>query len=82
MEERNKCIAIAFSGGLDSSVVPVLLHEFYGYSYRDMISVLFDVGQDEKEIEIAEKTRNLIKKKVGLFSNYPSSRKSERRNSS
>lgn len=45
MEERNKCIAIAFSGGLDSSVVPVLLHEFYGYSYRDMISVLFDVGQ-------------------------------------
>ncbi|MCI9401906.1 MAG: argininosuccinate synthase [Lachnospiraceae bacterium] len=62
MEERNKCIAIAFSGGLDSSVVPVLLHEFYGYSYRDMISVLFDVGQDEKEIEIAE--RNCKKLRV------------------
>lgn len=62
MGEGNKCVAIAFSGGLDSSVVPVLLHEFYGYSYRDMISVLFDVGQDEKEIEIAE--RNC--KKLGV----------------
>lgn len=62
MGEGKKCIAIAFSGGLDSSVVPVLLHEFYEYSYRDMISVLFEVGQDEKEIEIAE--RNC--KKLGV----------------
>ncbi len=54
MGEENKCIAIAFSGGLDSSVVLVLLHELYGYSYQDMIAVLFEVGQDEKEIEIAE----------------------------
>lgn len=62
MREGNKSIAIAFSGGLDSSVVPVLLHEFYGYSYQDMISVLFDVGQNEEEIEIAE--RNC--KKLGV----------------
>ncbi len=42
----------------------------------------YDGRIPDEEIEIAEKTRNLINKKVGLFSNYPSSRKSERRNSS
>jgi argininosuccinate synthase len=45
-----KKVALAYSGGLDSTLLIALLRERYGY--EEVIPVLVDVGQGEEEIRI------------------------------
>ncbi len=45
-----KKVALAYSGGLDSTLLIALLRERYGYD--EVIPVLVDVGQGEEEIRI------------------------------
>lgn len=53
-------VAIAYSGGLDSSIVPILLHEKYNFLYNDMIAFYFDVGQPKQELKKAKQNCNLL----------------------
>ena len=54
MPEDNDRVALAFSGGLDTTVCVPLLEEEYGYD--DVIGVTVDVGQPRKEFDEAEET--------------------------
>ena len=47
-----KKVALAYSGGLDTSVCIPILKEKYGYD--EVITVSVDVGQPEEEIKKAE----------------------------
>ncbi|WP_324755860.1 argininosuccinate synthase [Haloarcula montana] len=54
MPEGNGTVALAFSGGLDTTVCVSLLKEEYGYD--EVIGVTVDVGQPDYEFEEAEET--------------------------
>jgi argininosuccinate synthase len=54
----NKRIALAFSGGLDTTVCVPLLKEEYGYD--EVIGVTVDVGQPEEEFAEAEETADAL----------------------
>jgi argininosuccinate synthase len=54
----NKRIALAFSGGLDTTVCVPLLKEEYGYD--EVIGVTVDVGQPEEEFAEAEETAEAL----------------------
>ncbi|SFF76120.1 argininosuccinate synthase [Halopelagius inordinatus] len=49
-------VALAFSGGLDTTVCVSLLKEEYGYD--EVVGVTVDVGQPQSEFEEAEETAN------------------------
>jgi len=51
---ETKRVALAFSGGLDTTVCVPLLEEEYGYD--EVIGVTVDVGQPQKEFDEAEET--------------------------
>ena len=51
-------VALAFSGGLDTTVCVPLLEEEYGYD--EVIGVTVDVGQPTSEFEEAEKTAEAL----------------------
>ncbi|PSP67784.1 argininosuccinate synthase [Halobacteriales archaeon QH_6_68_27] len=51
-------VALAFSGGLDTTVCVPLLEEEYGYD--DVIGVTVDVGQPRKEFDEAEETAEAL----------------------
>ncbi len=51
-------VALAFSGGLDTTVCVPLLQEEYGYD--EVIGVTVDVGQPAKEFEEAEETAEAL----------------------
>ena len=51
-------VALAFSGGLDTTVCVPLLEEEYGYD--EVIGVTVDVGQPEAEFEEAEETAEAL----------------------
>ncbi|WP_255169187.1 argininosuccinate synthase [Natrononativus amylolyticus] len=51
-------VALAFSGGLDTTVCVPLLEEEYGYD--DVIGVTVDVGQPESEFEEAAETAEAL----------------------
>ncbi|WP_336362490.1 argininosuccinate synthase [Halalkalicoccus salilacus] len=53
-----KRVALAFSGGLDTTVCVPLLEEEYGYD--EVIGVTVDVGQPEDEFEEAEETAEAL----------------------
>ena len=53
-----KRVALAFSGGLDTTVCVPLLEEEYGYD--DVIGVTVDVGQPESEFAEAEETAEAL----------------------
>ncbi|WP_254545395.1 argininosuccinate synthase [Halomarina pelagica] len=53
-----KTVALAFSGGLDTTVCVPLLKEEYGYD--DVIGVTVDVGQPEEEFDEAEETAEAL----------------------
>jgi argininosuccinate synthase len=53
MPEGNR-VALAFSGGLDTTVCVPLLEEEYGYD--EVVGVTVDVGQPAKEFDEAEET--------------------------
>ncbi len=53
-----KRVALAFSGGLDTTVCVPLLQEEYGYD--EVIGVTVDVGQPESEFEEAEETAEAL----------------------
>jgi len=55
---ENKRIALAFSGGLDTTVCVPLLEEEYGYD--EVIGVTVDVGQPEEEFVEAEQTAQAL----------------------
>jgi argininosuccinate synthase len=48
---EGKAVALAYSGGTDSTLISILLKEKYGFG--KVIPVLVDVGQGEEEIDIA-----------------------------
>ncbi|MFB6308276.1 MAG: argininosuccinate synthase [Haloarculaceae archaeon] len=54
MPDDNGTVALAFSGGLDTTVCVPLLKEEYGYD--DVIGVTVDVGQPDYEFDEAEET--------------------------
>ncbi len=56
-----KKVVLAYSGGLDTSVCIPLLKEHYGCDYA--ITVTVDVGQPQKEIDMAEKKAAKISQK-------------------
>jgi argininosuccinate synthase len=53
-----KTVALAFSGGLDTTVCVPLLEEEYGYD--EVIGVTVDVGQPEEEFAEAEETAEAL----------------------
>ena len=53
-DEHNQRVALAFSGGLDTTVCVPLLEEEYGYD--EVIGVTVDVGQPPEEFAEAEET--------------------------
>jgi argininosuccinate synthase len=55
---ENKHIALAFSGGLDTTVCVPLLKEEYGYD--EVIGVTVDVGQPAEEFAEAEETAQAL----------------------
>ncbi|MFC7133102.1 MULTISPECIES: argininosuccinate synthase [Salinibaculum] len=57
MPEGNR-VALAFSGGLDTTVCVPLLEEEYGYD--EVIGVTVDVGQPKKEFAEAEETAEAL----------------------
>jgi argininosuccinate synthase len=57
MTEHDR-VALAFSGGLDTTVCVPLLEEEYGYD--EVIGVTVDVGQPEKEFVEAEETAEAL----------------------
>jgi argininosuccinate synthase len=56
--EPSGTVALAFSGGLDTTVCVPLLKEEYGYD--DVIGVTVDVGQPRKEFDEAEETAEAL----------------------
>ncbi len=58
MEYMTKRVALAFSGGLDTTVCVPLLEEEYGYD--EVIGVTVDVGQPEPEFDEAEETAEAL----------------------
>jgi argininosuccinate synthase len=55
---ENRRVALAFSGGLDTTVCVPLLEEEYGYD--EVIGVTVDVGQPKKEFAEAEETAEAL----------------------
>ncbi len=58
MPDGNGTVALAFSGGLDTTVCVPLLEEEYGYD--DVIGVTVDVGQPPAEFDEAEETASAL----------------------
>jgi argininosuccinate synthase len=58
MPEGNGTVALAFSGGLDTTVCVSLLKEEYGYD--EVVGVTVDVGQPDYEFEEAEETAEAL----------------------
>ena len=58
MTDGNGTVALAFSGGLDTTVCVSLLKEEYGYD--EVIGVTVDVGQPEAEFAEAEETAEAL----------------------
>ena len=57
-------VALAYSGGLDSSLISILLRERYGF--KEVVGVLVDVGQGDEEIELAKERAD----KLGIDLRY------------
>jgi argininosuccinate synthase len=57
-EDTSGTVALAFSGGLDTTVCVPLLKEEYGYD--DVIGVTVDVGQPEDEFDEADETAEAL----------------------
>ena len=57
MSDTNR-VALAFSGGLDTTVCVPLLEEEYGYD--EVIGVTVDVGQPDEEFAEAEETADVL----------------------
>ena len=57
-DDTEGTVALAFSGGLDTTVCVPLLKEEYGYD--DVIGVTVDVGQPEEEFDEAEETAEAL----------------------
>jgi len=53
-----KTVVTAYSGGLDSTLIAVLLKEKYGFS--KVVPVLVDVGQGEEEVRIAKERAQIL----------------------
>jgi len=53
-----KTVVTAYSGGLDSTLIAVLLKERYGFS--KVVPVLVDVGQGDEEIKIARERAEIL----------------------
>ena len=54
-------VALAYSGGLDTSVCIPILKEHYGYDH--VITVVVDVGQPEDDLKEAEERANILSDK-------------------
>jgi argininosuccinate synthase len=63
--EKSGKVALAYSGGLDSTLIMILLQEQYGF--KEVIPVLVDVGQGEEEIEIAKERAEKLGKDIVFF---------------
>lgn len=58
MSQNTDRVALAFSGGLDTTVCVPLLEEEYGYD--EVLGITVDVGQPEDEFEEAEETAEAL----------------------
>jgi argininosuccinate synthase len=64
LEGKGK-VVLAYSGGLDSTLIMILLEEKYGF--KEVIPVLVDVGQGEEEISIAKERADKLGKDIVFF---------------
>ena len=63
--KKNSKVVLAYSGGLDSTLIMTLLKT--KYKYNEVIPVLVDVGQGEDEIQIARERADTIGEEVIFF---------------
>ncbi|MEM2942051.1 MAG: argininosuccinate synthase [Candidatus Bathyarchaeia archaeon] len=64
LTEQGK-VVLAYSGGLDSTMIMILLEEQYGF--KEVIPVLVDVGQGDEEISIAKERAEKLGKQIVFF---------------
>ncbi|MEM2965140.1 MAG: argininosuccinate synthase [Candidatus Bathyarchaeia archaeon] len=65
MSGNRKAVALAYSGGLDSTALLILLKERYGF--EQVIPVLVDVGQGEEDVKIARERAEILGEELVFY---------------
>jgi len=62
---NGKAVALAYSGGLDSTALLILLKERYGF--EQVIPVLVDVGQGEEDVKVAKERAEILGEELVFY---------------
>lgn len=65
MSGNGKAVALAYSGGLDSTALLILLKERYGF--EQVIPVLVDVGQGEEDVKVAKERAEILGEELVFY---------------
>lgn len=65
MSRDRKEVALAYSGGLDSTALLILLKERYGFD--QVMPVLVDGGQGEEDVKIAKERAEILGEELVFF---------------